>query len=71
VEASQEDYNEITVAVGNLPKKVQEKIKDGSYKIATVSNHLCVNIPLFELEKLYTRINELSNAVKKQRKKRK
>ena len=67
IEAKEEDYQEIGESVRILPKKMQLKIASGDYPLTNSKGHLCVNIPLFELENLYGRIHQLQRAVKKKR----
>ncbi len=47
---------------------MREKIASGEYPVKTKANHLCINIPIFELEKLYDKIQQLERALKKRKK---
>jgi hypothetical protein len=65
--ATRQDYEDITRTVRKLPKKVQVRILEGEYAISKAGDRLCVNIPIFDLEKLYEQLDQLRRAVKRKR----
>jgi hypothetical protein len=63
------NYREHAQSILKFPKHMVEKIEKQEYKITERANQICINVPIFELERLYDRINQLERAVKKRRKK--